>query len=69
MVVGSDTNKIFMVMDYMEHDIKMLMQAMDGIYFSQSEVKCLMHQLLSAIDYMHGSWVCGGAGGSGGASR
>ena len=54
MVVGSDTDKIFMVMEYMEHDLKMLMEAMGNIYFHQSEVKCLMAQLLSAIDYMHG---------------
>jgi len=53
MVVGSDTDKIFMVMEYMPHDLKMLMEAMTGIFFSQAEVKCLMKQLLSAINYMH----------------
>ena len=58
MVVGSDTSKIFMVMEYMEHDLKMLMEAMtaNGVMFSQSEVKCLMTQLVSAINYMHSLW-------------
>ena len=55
MVVGRDTDKIFMVMEYMEHDIKMLMEAMGERYFDVAEVKCLMKQLLSAIHYMHGA--------------
>ncbi|XP_068655686.1 cyclin-dependent kinase G-2-like isoform X2 [Aristolochia californica] len=55
-VVGSDLNQIFMVMEYMEHDLKGLMETMKQP-FSQSEVKCLMLQLLEGIKYLHDNWV------------
>nr|CAD1819994.1 unnamed protein product [Ananas comosus var. bracteatus] len=47
-VVGSSLDSIFMVMEYMEHDLKGLMEAMKQP-FSQSEVKCLMLQLLEGV--------------------
>ncbi|RVW35352.1 Cyclin-dependent kinase G-2 [Vitis vinifera] len=47
-VVGSNLDSIFMVMEYMEHDLKGLMETMKQP-FSQSEVKCLMLQLLEGI--------------------
>ncbi|KAE8023647.1 hypothetical protein FH972_009319 [Carpinus fangiana] len=55
-VVGSSLDSIFMVMEYMEHDLKGLMETMKQP-FSQSEVKCLMLQLLEGIKYLHGNWV------------
>lgn len=55
-VVTDPTGKIFMVMDYMEHDLKALMAAMKHP-FAQSEVKCLLLQLLRATEYMHEHWV------------
>lgn len=55
-VVGSSLDSIFMVMEYMEHDLKGLMEAMKQP-FSQSEVKCLMLQLLDGIQYLHDNWV------------
>ncbi|XP_074560639.1 cyclin-dependent kinase G-2-like [Curcuma longa] len=55
-VVGSELDKIFMVMEYMEHDLKALMETMKKPY-SQSEVKCLMLQLLSGVKYLHDNWV------------
>ncbi|KAK8512797.1 hypothetical protein V6N12_030213 [Hibiscus sabdariffa] len=55
-VVGSNLDSIFMVMEYMEHDLKGLMEAMKQP-FSQSEVKCLMLQLLEGIKYLHDNWV------------
>lgn len=55
-VVGSSLDSIFMVMEYMEHDLKALMETMKQP-FSQSEVKCLMLQLLSGIKYLHDNWV------------
>ncbi|KAL8037902.1 hypothetical protein ABFX02_11G067900 [Erythranthe guttata] len=55
-VVGRDLDSIFMVMEYMEHDLKGLMEAMEQP-FSQSEVKCLMLQLLEGIKYLHDNWV------------
>ncbi|XP_047318985.1 cyclin-dependent kinase G-2 isoform X2 [Impatiens glandulifera] len=55
-VVGSSLDSIFMVMEYMEHDLKGLMETMKQPY-SQSEVKCLMIQLLEGIKYLHDNWV------------
>ncbi|KAK1576931.1 hypothetical protein Q3G72_017584 [Acer saccharum] len=55
-VVGSNLDSIFMVMEYMEHDLKGLMEAMKQP-FSQSEVKCLMLQLFEGVKYLHDNWV------------
>ncbi|KAL8052719.1 hypothetical protein ABFX02_05G024000 [Erythranthe guttata] len=55
-VVGSSLDSIFMVMEYMEHDLKALMESMKQP-FSQSEVKCLMLQLLRGVKYLHDNWV------------
>ncbi|XVE74819.1 hypothetical protein DITRI_Ditri12bG0048800 [Diplodiscus trichospermus] len=55
-VVGSNLDSIFMVMEYMEHDLKGLMETMKQP-FSQSEVKCLMLQLLEGVNYLHSNWV------------
>ncbi|KAK4357602.1 hypothetical protein RND71_023212 [Anisodus tanguticus] len=55
-VVGSSLDSIFMVMEYMEHDLKALMETMKQP-FSQSEVKCLMLQLLQGVKYLHDNWV------------
>ncbi|KAJ4972447.1 hypothetical protein NE237_005621 [Protea cynaroides] len=55
-VVGSNLDSIFMVMEYMEHDLKGLMETMKQPY-SQSEVKCLMLQLFEGVKYLHDNWV------------
>nr|XP_043625588.1 cyclin-dependent kinase G-2-like isoform X2 [Erigeron canadensis] len=55
-VVGSNLDSIFMVMEYMEHDLKALMETMKHP-FSQSEVKCLMLQLFEGTKYLHDNWV------------
>ncbi|CAI9093253.1 OLC1v1028717C3 [Oldenlandia corymbosa var. corymbosa] len=55
-VVGSSLDSIFMVMEYMEHDLKALMESMKQP-FSQSEVKCLMLQLIGGVKYLHDNWV------------
>ena len=55
-VVGSSLDSIFMVMEYMEHDLKALMETIKQPY-SQSEVKCLMLQLLEGVKYLHDNWV------------
>lgn len=53
-VVGSNSDKVFMVMEYMDHEIKALMNQHK---FSTSEVKCLMLQLLSAVEHMHSHYI------------
>jgi len=55
-VVGSSLDAIFMVMEFMEHDLKCLMGEMKQP-FSIAEVKCLMWQLLEGIAYLHENWV------------
>lgn len=58
-VVGSNMDKIFIVMDYVEHDLKSLMETMrhKKQMFMPGEVKCLLKQLLSAVAHLHDNWI------------
>ena len=58
-VVGSNMDKIFIVMDYVEHDLKSLMETMKSKnqVFIPGEVKCLMQQLLRAVAHLHDNWI------------
>ncbi|CAO3695446.1 unnamed protein product [Umbelopsis ramanniana] len=55
-VVGDKYDQIFMVMDFIDHDLKSLMEDMKSP-FLQSEVKTIMIQLLSAVALMHDNWM------------
>ncbi|KAL3312102.1 Cyclin-dependent kinase 11A [Cichlidogyrus casuarinus] len=55
-VVGTNIDKIYLVMDYVEHDLKSLMEIMNGS-FSVGEVKCLLMQLLRAVNHLHDNWI------------
>jgi len=55
-VVGNSLDSVFMVMEYMEHDLKGLMQRMKNP-FSTAEAKCVMKQLLEGTAYLHSNWV------------
>eukprot|EP01018_Ginkgo_biloba_P029667 Gb_20773 [translate_table: standard] len=55
-VVGSKLDQVFMVMEYMEHDLRRFMETTKQP-FSQSEVKCLMLQLLEGVNYLHDNWI------------
>ncbi|XP_048229001.1 cyclin-dependent kinase 11B isoform X2 [Ricinus communis] len=55
-VVVGGLDSVFMVMEYMEHDLKGFMQVRKQP-FSTSEVKCLMLQLLEGVKYLHDNWV------------
>jgi cell division cycle 2-like protein len=55
-VVGSNMDKIFIVMEYVEHDLKSLMETMKKP-FLLGEVKTLLVQLLSAIAHLHDNWI------------
>ena len=46
------TPTVFIVMEYLDHDLKSLLETPRG-RFLQSEVKCLVQQLLTAVAYMH----------------
>ncbi|XP_053954120.1 serine/threonine-protein kinase PITSLRE [Anastrepha ludens] len=58
-VVGSNMDKIFIVMDYVEHDLKSLMETMKARkqFFLPGEVKCLTQQLLRAVGHLHDNWI------------
>ncbi|CAD8210325.1 unnamed protein product (macronuclear) [Paramecium tetraurelia] len=49
-VMGSD--KVFMVMEYMEHELKDLIER-SKYQFSTAEIKCLLRQLLLGIQHFH----------------
>jgi len=49
-VTGSSLDHIFVVMEYVEHELKDLMEH-TRYAFSTAEIKCLMKQLLQAIEY------------------
>ncbi|KFD46618.1 hypothetical protein M513_12517 [Trichuris suis] len=55
-VVGSNMDKIYLVMEYVEHDLKSLMDSMKQP-FLVGEVKTLMYQLLSGIHHLHDNWI------------
>ncbi|KAK1921394.1 putative cell division cycle 2 [Papiliotrema laurentii] len=55
-VVGDTLNQIFIVMPFIEHDLKTLLSDMPHP-FLQSEVKTIMIQLLSAIAHCHDNWI------------
>ena len=55
-VVGPRHDSVYLVMEYVEHDMKFLM---DGLKhrWSIAQSKCLSLQLLKAIAFMHQNWV------------
>ena len=55
MVVGTNIDKVYMVMDYGGYDLKICMD-MAKKPFSAAEVKQLMVQFLSGVDHMHQNW-------------
>ena len=56
-VVGSNMDKIYLVMDYVEHDLKSLMQHSMKKPFTINEVKTLMLQILRGIAQLHDNWI------------
>lgn len=58
-VVGNSMDKIYIVMEYVEHDLKSLMDTMKSRkkVFSLGETKCLLIQLLRAITHLHDNWI------------
>jgi len=55
-VVGKELDNIFLVFEYMEHDLAGLIDNMKTP-FTESEVKCLLIQLLKAVSYLHDNWI------------
>lgn len=55
-VVGHQLDSVYMVMEFMEHDLKQLLEDMHTP-FSVAETKTLMWQLFDGIEYLHDNWV------------
>jgi cell division cycle 2-like protein len=55
-VVGRSRDEVFLVMEFVEHDLRTLMEQR-SIRFTAPEVKCLMRQLLEALEYLHAHFV------------
>lgn len=58
-VVGKKLDDVFMVMEFMEHDLKGLMEERDSSnpLFAMSEIKTLVRQLIEGVSYLHDNWV------------
>lgn len=54
--VGRKRDGVFLVFEYCEHDIASLIDHVRHP-FPESEVKCLLLQLLSAVQYLHERWI------------
>ncbi|KAM3505331.1 hypothetical protein MY10362_003034 [Beauveria mimosiformis] len=59
-VVGSDVNRmdnsIFLVLEFVEHDIKSILDDMPEPFLA-SEIKCLLQQLTVGVAYLHENWI------------
>ncbi|SGY13662.1 BQ5605_C010g05935 [Microbotryum silenes-dioicae] len=55
-VVGDTLTQVFIVMDFVEHDLKTLLATMSTPFLA-SEIKTLLLQLLSAIALCHDNWI------------
>ncbi|KAI1723549.1 protein kinase domain-containing protein [Ditylenchus destructor] len=58
-VLGGNVDKIYLVMEFVEHDMKTLMESLKSgsKKFTPALVKSLMRQLLSGIEFMHCEYV------------
>ena len=55
-VVGTNMDKIYLVMDFVDRDLKSMMESMSTA-FKMQEIKSLLYQLISAIAHMHSNWI------------
>jgi cyclin-dependent kinase 10 len=55
-VVGNELNVMFLVMNYCEQDLSSLIDNMKTP-FNESQVKCIMLQLLHGLAYLHDNYV------------
>ncbi|PWY97305.1 Pkinase-domain-containing protein [Testicularia cyperi] len=57
--VGNTLDQIFLVMEFMEHDLRTLIteQMKTDSGFSPSEIKTIMFQLVKAVAFLHDNWI------------
>eukprot|EP00049_Salpingoeca_infusionum_P027718 m.33901 g.33901 ORF g.33901 m.33901 type:complete len:366 (-) comp9693_c0_seq2:318-1415(-) len=56
LVVGDTMDDVFIVMEFVEHDLKALLETMDKPPL-RAEVKMLMKQLLCGVAHLHDNWL------------
>jgi len=56
-VRSSNIGFVFLVFEYYEHDLASLIDTKMKSYFNISEIKCILKQLVSAIQYAHKHFV------------
>ncbi|KAL1967052.1 hypothetical protein VTN77DRAFT_3576 [Rasamsonia byssochlamydoides] len=55
-VMGNNMDDVYLVMDFLEHDLKTLLEDMREP-FLPSEIKTLLLQILSATEFLHSHWI------------
>jgi cell division cycle 2-like len=55
-VFGSTLKKVFVVMEYCEHELKSILEDRK-LNFTHGQIKTLVRQLLLAVDHMHQNYV------------
>ncbi|GAM40238.1 hypothetical protein TCE0_038f12424 [Talaromyces pinophilus] len=55
-VMGNSMNDVYLVMDFLEHDLKTLLDDMQEP-FLPSETKTILQQILSATEFLHSNWI------------
>lgn len=55
-VVGNELEKIYLVMEYCEQDLASLLENLEKP-FIESEVKCIIMQLLRGLEYLHANFI------------
>lgn len=53
---GEARGDVYLVMDFVEHDLKTLQEEMEEPFVT-SEVKTLLLQLASAVEFLHDNWI------------
>ncbi|KAK9060698.1 hypothetical protein SSX86_021404 [Deinandra increscens subsp. villosa] len=56
LVTSEMSSSLYLVFEYMEHDLSSL-AAGQGVKFTQPQIKCLVKQLLSGLEYCHRNYV------------
>eukprot|EP00347_Sterkiella_histriomuscorum_P023165 403335704 len=55
-VYGSTLDKIYVVMEYMDHELKSILEDRK-LNFSYAQIKCLIRQILEGVNHMHKNWI------------
>jgi cell division cycle 2-like protein len=55
-IVGKSKDEVYLVMDFIEHDLKTLQEGM-AEPFLMSEIKTLMIQIVAGVGFLHDNWI------------